>query len=39
MTIDDEIKDKLQDDINRTAAKISALSLGKFDKYEYLTCE
>ena len=37
MTIDDQIKDKkLQYDINRIAAKISALSLGKFDKYEYL---
>ena len=34
----DEIKDeKLQYDINREAAKISALSSGKLDKYEYLT--
>ena len=38
MTIEDEIKDeKLQYDINREAAKISALSSGKIDKYEYLT--
>ena len=40
MTIDDQIKDeKLQYDINRRAAKISALSSGKIDKYEYLTGE
>ena len=40
MTIDDNIKDeKLQYDINREAAKISALSPGKIDKYEYLTVE
>ena len=40
MTIDDQIKsEKLQYDINREAAKISALSSGKFDKYEYLTGE
>ena len=40
MTIDDHIKsEKLQYDINREAAKISALSSGKFDKYEYLTGE
>ena len=40
MTIDDQIKDeKLQYDINRKAAKISALSSGKFNKYEYLTGE
>ena len=38
MTIDDKIKDeRLQYDINRDAAKISALSSGKIDKYEYLT--
>ena len=38
MTIDDKIKyEKLQYDINREAAKISALSSGKIDKYEYLT--
>ena len=40
MTIDDQIKDeKLQYNINREAAKISALSSGKFNKYEYLTGE
>ena len=40
MTIDDQIKDeKLQYGINREAAKISALSSGKLDKYEYLTGE
>ena len=40
MTIDDQIEDeKLQYDINREAAKISALSSGKIDKYEYLTGE
>ena len=38
MTIENEIKDeKLQYDISREAAKISALSSGKIDKYEYLT--
>ena len=40
MTIEDQTKDeKLQYDINREAAKISALSSGKLDKYEYLTGE
>ena len=40
MTIEDQIKDeKLQYDINREAAKISALSSCKNDKYEYLTGE
>ena len=40
MTIEDQIKDeKLQYNINREAAKISALSSGKIDKYEYLTGE
>ena len=40
MTIEDQIKDeKLQYDINREGAKISALSSGKLDKYEYLTGE
>ena len=40
MTIEHQIKDeKLQYDINREAAKISALSSGKLDKYEYLTGE
>ena len=40
MTIEDRIKDeKLQYDIIREAPKISALSSGKLDKYEYLTGE
>ena len=40
MTIDDQIKDeKLQYDVNREATKVSALSSGKIDKYEYLTGE
>ena len=40
MTIDDNMRDeKLQYDINREAAKISALSSGKIDKYEYLRGE
>ena len=40
MTIEHQIKDeKLRYDINREAAKISALSSGKIDKYEYLTSE
>ena len=40
MTINDQIKDeKLQYDINRETAKISALSSGKLHKYEYLTGE
>ena len=39
-TINDQIRDeKLQYDINREAAKISALSPGKIHKYEYLTGE
>ena len=38
MTIDDKIRDeKLQCDINREAAKISALPSSKNDKCEYLT--
>ena len=37
MTVDDQIKDEKQYDINREAAKITALSSGKIDKYEYLT--
>ena len=38
MTIDNQIRDeKLQYDISREAAKISALSSKKIDKYEYLT--
>ena len=40
MTIEDQIKnEKLTYAINREAAKISALSSGKIDKYEYLTGE
>ena len=40
MTIDDQIKDeRIQYDINREAANISALTSGKIDKYEYLTGE
>ena len=40
MTINDQIRDeKLQYDINREAAKISALSWDKIHKYEYLTGE
>ena len=40
MTFEDQIRDeKLQYDINREAAKISALSSGKINKYEYLTDE
>ena len=38
MTNDDYIKDEnVQHNINREAGKISALSSGKIDKYEYLT--
>ena len=37
MTVDDKIRSKkLQKDIKKEAAKISALSSGKVDKYEYL---
>ena len=40
MTFDDQIEDeKLHYDINRETAKISSLSSGKIDKYEYLTGE
>ena len=40
MTIEDQTRDKkLQYDNNRGAAKISALSSGKIEKYEYLTGE
>ena len=40
MTIDDQIRDeKVQYDINRKAAKISASLSGKINKYEYLTGE
>ena len=38
MTIDDKIRDKkFQYDSTRKAAKISDLSSGKNDKYEYVT--
>ena len=38
MTIIDQIRgEKLQYDINRKAAEISASSSGKIDKYEYLS--
>ena len=37
MAIDDKIRDeKLQYDINKEAAKISALSSGKIDKHDIL---
>ena len=40
MITNDQIKDeKMQYDIKRKAPKISALSLDKIDKYEYLTVE
>ena len=40
MTFENQIRDeKLQFDINREAAKISALSSGKINKYEDLTGE
>ena len=40
MTVDDRIGDeKLQYDINREAAKVSALCSGKIDRYEYPTGE
>ena len=40
MIIDDQtIDEKLQYHINREAAKISALSSGKINKYKYLTGE
>ena len=40
MTTNDQIRDdKLQNDNNREAAKILALSSGKIHKYEYLTGE
>ena len=40
MTIEDRIRDeKLQYNINRETAKISALSSGKIGKYEYPTGE
>ena len=40
MTINDQIRDeKLQYDINRKTAKISASSSGNIQKYEYLAGE
>ena len=40
MIINDQIREeKLQYDINREAAKISAWSSGKIHRYEYLTGE
>ena len=40
MAINNQIRDeKLQHDINRETAKISALSSGNIQKYEYLTGE
>ena len=37
MAIDDRVRDeKIKYYMNREAAKISALSYGKIDKYEYL---
>ena len=40
MTIEDQIRiEKLRYDISREAAKMSALSSAKIDKYEYLTGE
>ena len=40
MTINDQIRDeRVQYDINREAAKISASSSGKIHKYDYLTGE
>ena len=40
MASDDQIEDeKIQYDINSKAGKISALSSGRIDQYEYLTGE
>ena len=40
MTFHDKIRDeRLKQDINREAAKTSALSSGKIEQYEYLTGE
>ena len=40
MTIDDNIRDeKMQHDFNKEAAKSSAVSSSKIDKYEYPTGE
>ena len=40
MAIDDKIRDeKLQQNTNKEAAIISALSSGKINNYEFRTCE
>ena len=39
MTTDDKLHEKLQYNINREAAKMSALSPRKINKYEYLKGE
>ena len=40
MTTDDKIRDeKLQYDISKEAVKVSTLSSGKINKYEYFTSE
>ena len=39
MTIDDKIRDEKLQYINREATKMSALSSGKIDRYEYVTGE
>ena len=40
MTIGDKIRDeKLQYDISKEAVKVSTLSSGKINKYEYFTSE
>ena len=39
IAIDDKTNNEKQYDINREGAKISALSSGKINKYEYLTGE
>ena len=40
LTVDEKIRDKkIQYNINREAARKSALSSGKIDKYEHLTGE
>ena len=40
MAVDEKISDeKLENDINREFAKISALSPSRIDKYEYLTAK
>ena len=40
ITVDERIRDeKLRCDINREASKLSALLLGKINKYEYVRAE